>query len=79
MLHGLAVERVQHGVARAVGRARAAVRLAALAKVQALAAKGALVDLAVLGAAEGQAVVLQLDDGLGRLPAGSNSSAAQPC
>jgi hypothetical protein len=34
-----------------------------------LAAKGALVDLAVLGAREGQAVVLQLPHRLGRLPA----------
>lgn len=53
---------------RAVGRAGAAVGLPALAKVQGLAAKGALVDLAVLGAGEGQAVVLQLDDRLGGLP-----------
>jgi hypothetical protein len=37
-------------MARAVSRARAAVRLAALAEVQALPAEGALVDLAVIWA-----------------------------
>lgn len=69
MLHGLAVQRVEHRVACAVRSARAAVRLPALAEVKALAAEGALVDLAVLRAAERQAVVLKLNDRLGGLPA----------
>mmetsp|Transcript_20512 Transcript_20512/g.52063 ORF Transcript_20512/g.52063 Transcript_20512/m.52063 type:complete len:434 (+) Transcript_20512:262-1563(+) len=47
---GLPVERVQHRVASAVGRARAAVGLAALSVVERLAAEGALVDLALVGA-----------------------------
>ena len=51
MLHRLPVQRVQHRVARAVGRARAAVRLPALPVVERLPAKRALVDLAVLRAA----------------------------
>ena len=57
----LAVERVQHRVPRAIRRARAAVRLAALAVVERLPAERALVDLALVGAREGQAVVLELD------------------
>ena len=67
MLHGGAVEGVEHGVACAVGSAGAAVGLASLAVVEALAAEGTLVDLAVVRAGEGEAVVLQLDDGRGRL------------
>jgi len=54
VLHGLPVERVQHGVARAVRSTRAAVGLATAPKVQGLATKSALVDLAVLSAREGQ-------------------------
>mmetsp|Transcript_3468 Transcript_3468/g.4859 ORF Transcript_3468/g.4859 Transcript_3468/m.4859 type:complete len:531 (-) Transcript_3468:80-1672(-) len=63
------VQRVQHRVARAVRGARAAVGLAALAEVQALAAERALVDLALLRAAEGQPELLQLQHRLGRLAA----------
>jgi len=55
MLHGSAIEGVEHGVAGAVGGSAAAVRLAALAEVQALASEGALVDFALLGAREGHA------------------------
>ena len=64
-----AIEGVEHGVAGAVGGAGAAVGLAALAVVEGLAAKGALVDLAVLGPAEGEAELLQLQNGRGSLPA----------
>mmetsp|Transcript_2453 Transcript_2453/g.7277 ORF Transcript_2453/g.7277 Transcript_2453/m.7277 type:complete len:379 (-) Transcript_2453:147-1283(-) len=67
--HGLPVERVQQRVACAVGRARAAVRLPPLAVVERLPTEGALVDLPLFVAAEGQPVVLQLNDGLGRLAA----------
>ena len=63
MAHRLAVQRVQHGVPGAVGGGRAAVGLAALAVVERLATEGALIDLALVGAREGQAVVLELDDG----------------
>ena len=57
----LLVERVQDGMAGAVGGGAGAVRLL-LAVVQAHAAEGALVDPAVGRAREGHAVVLQLDD-----------------
>ena len=57
----LLVERVQDGVAGAVGGGAGAVRLA-LTVVEAHAAEGALVDLAVRRAREGHAVVLELDD-----------------
>ena len=60
---------VEHRVARAIGRTRAPIRLAALAVVQALAAERALVDLAVLGPREGQAVRLELEDRARRLAA----------
>ena len=67
--HRLAVERVQHRVPRAVGGRGAAVGLAALAKVERLAPEGALVDLPLVGAGEGEAIVLELDDGGGGLAA----------
>jgi hypothetical protein len=55
------VHRVQHGVAGAVGRsAGTAHRL--LAEVRHVAAERALVDLAVVEAVEGHAVVLEFDD-----------------
>mmetsp|Transcript_27816 Transcript_27816/g.68381 ORF Transcript_27816/g.68381 Transcript_27816/m.68381 type:complete len:665 (+) Transcript_27816:128-2122(+) len=69
VLERLPVQRVQHGVPRAVRRARAPVRLPALAEVQRLPAERALVDLAVVRAREGQPVVLQLDHRLGGLAA----------
>ena len=62
----LAVHRVQHGVAGAVGGGAGALRLA-LAVVQRHAAERALVDLAVLGARERHAPVLELVDGLRRV------------
>jgi hypothetical protein len=59
--HVALVQRMQHGVAGAVGRrAGAAHRL--LAEIRHVAAEGALVDLAGIGAIEGHAVVLELDD-----------------
>lgn len=69
VLHALAVQRVQHGVPGAVSRAGTSVGLPALAKVQRLATKRALIDLALLRAREGQAVVLELPHRLWRLPA----------
>mmetsp|Transcript_10585 Transcript_10585/g.20443 ORF Transcript_10585/g.20443 Transcript_10585/m.20443 type:complete len:470 (-) Transcript_10585:482-1891(-) len=48
MAHSLAVERVQHRMACAVGGASAAVCLTALAVVQRLPSKGTLVDLALV-------------------------------
>src|SRR3546814_6262939 len=57
----LLIERVQHGVAGAVGR-RAGALGDAFAVVRGHAAEGALIDLAVLGAAERHAVVLELED-----------------
>ena len=62
----LAVHRVQHGVAGAVGGGAGALRLA-LAVVQRHAAERALVDLAVLGARERHAPMLELVDGFGRV------------
>jgi len=56
---------VEHGVAGAVGGGGAAVRLAALAVLERLAAERALVDLALLGAREGETVVLELEDRVG--------------
>ena len=58
MLHGLAIESMQHGMASPVGRACAAVGLAASAVIQRLPAKRPLVDLPVLSAGERQPVVL---------------------
>jgi len=65
--HRLPVERVQDRVPRPVRRARAPIGLASLAKVERLAAEGPLVDLALVRAREGHAVVLELDDGARRL------------
>src|SRR5437763_1920427 len=54
------VERVQHGVPGAIGRAAAALHRF-LAEVRRVAAERTLVDRAVLVAVEGHAEVLQLD------------------
>ena len=62
----LLVERVQDGVAGAVGGGAGAVRLL-FAVVHRHAAEGALVDFAVRRAREGHAVMLKLDDRLGPL------------
>ena len=60
----LAIERVQHGVAGAVGGGAGALRGRAFAELGGHAAERALVDAAVLGAGERHAVVLELVDGL---------------
>ena len=63
MAHRLAVQRVQHRVSRPVGGRSAPVCLPSFPEVQRLAPKGTLVDFPFVGAGEGQAVVLELDDG----------------
>ena len=68
MLQRLLVQRVQDGMAGAVGR-RAGAHRRRLAVILHVAAEGALVDAPVLGPAEGHAVVLQLDDRRDRLAA----------
>jgi hypothetical protein len=50
VLHRLPIQGVEHGMTGPVSRACAAVRLAAAPKVEGLAAKGALVNLAILRA-----------------------------
>merc|ERR1719487_1286895 len=62
VLQGHTVQGVQDRVASAVGCRSAAVRLAAFPELQALAAERALVDLALVGAREGEAKALKLDD-----------------
>ena len=57
----LLVERVQHRMAGAIGRGTGALR-DALAVVRGHAAKGTLVDPAILGARERHAIVLELND-----------------
>ncbi len=66
MAQRLTVHRVQHGVAGAVGRGAGALRLA-LAVVHGHAAERALIDLAVLGARERHAPMLELVDGFRRV------------
>ncbi len=65
----LAVQRVQHGVAGAVGGGARALRRRAFAELGGHAAERALVDLAVLGARERHAVVLHLVNGGWRVAA----------
>ena len=64
----LAIHGVQHGVAGAVGRGAGA-QSVALAELGGHAAEGALQDLAVVGAREGHAPMLELVDGLRRVAA----------
>ncbi len=66
--HALLVEGLEDHVAGAVG-GEAGPAHGGLAVVAGVAAEAALVDQALLGAVEGQAEVLQLDDGVDRLPA----------
>ena len=68
MAQRLAVHRVQHGVAGAVGGGAGALR-GALAVMRGHAAERALIDLAVLAARERQAPMLQLVDRLRRVAA----------
>jgi hypothetical protein len=67
LLDRLAVERVQDGVAGAVGRGAGALHRRAFAIFGGVAAERALIDLALLGARERHAVMLELIDRLGRL------------
>ena len=60
MLQGLLIERVQNGMARAVSRRTGAHR-GGLAVILHMAAKGALIDAAIFGAAEGHAVMFKLN------------------
>ncbi len=57
---GLAVERVEEGVAGTVGRSSATVCLTALAELEGLTTERTLVDLALLGSREGDTEVLEL-------------------
>ena len=65
VLQRLLVKRVQHRMAGPVGRRAGALRRA-LAEVRRHAAERPLVDAAVLGTRKRHAVMLQLDDGIGR-------------
>lgn len=64
---GLAVQRVQQGVAGSVGHGTRSVGLATFTVLLRLATKSTLVDTAFLVSGKGHTVVLQLVDGLGRL------------
>ena len=68
VLHALAVERVQHRVAGAVGGGAGAL-CDALAVIRSHAAEGALIDLAFLGAREGHAEMLEFVDRFRRIAA----------
>src|SRR5215475_1252960 len=68
VLEALLVERVQQGVPGTVGRGARPLRWMH-AKVLHVATKGTLVDPSVIGAAEGQAEVLQLQNDLGGVAA----------
>lgn len=65
----LTVQRVQHGVTRAIGSGGAAVCLSALAVLERLTTERTLVNLALLGTRERQAKVLELENGVGSLTA----------
>jgi hypothetical protein len=67
VLQALLVERVQHGVAGAVGGGGGALHRRALAHILHVAAERALVDRAVIVAAERHAIMFELVDGRGRL------------
>src|ERR1700678_1111934 len=66
MFDRLLIERVEHRVAGAIGCGASTLR-DALAEVRRHAAEGTLVDAAGFGARERDTVVLELDDGGGRL------------
>ena len=67
VLQALPVERVQNGMARAVGGGTGALHRRSFAIFGRMAAKGPLIDLAAFGAAERHAIMLQLVHRLGRL------------
>ncbi len=66
MAKGLSVESVEHAVTGAIRDTGASMGLAAFAVLEALTAEGALIDFALVGAAEGHSVMLQLNDGTWR-------------
>lgn len=66
-LERLAIERVQDRVAGAVGGGAGALHRRSFAKLGGVAAEGALINLAFLGAREGHAIVLKLVNRLRRL------------
>ena len=78
VLQRLAVERVQDGVAGAVGGRAGALHGRAVAEIHHVAAERPLVDLAVLGARERHAVVLELVDGGRRLRAMYSMASTSP-
>lgn len=59
----LAVESVEHGMSGSVGGSGATVGLSSLSVLERLSTERALVDLALLGAGEGESVVLELENG----------------
>jgi hypothetical protein len=65
----LAVQRMQHGMAGAVGGGAGALRRRAFAIFRGHAAEGTLVDAAVLGAAERHSIMLELIHGFRRMAA----------
>ena len=65
----LAIKRMQHGMAGAVGGGTGALRRRAFAEIHHHAAEGALIDLAFLGAREGQAEMLEFVNGGRRIAA----------
>jgi len=69
MAQRLAIERVQHGVAGTVGGSARALCRRAFAELRRHAAERSLIDAPVLGAAEGNAVVLHFINGSGRVAA----------
>src|SRR5690606_19945865 len=66
VLQRLLIQRMQHGVPGPVRRRTGALRRA-LAEMRGHAAERALVDAAVLGAGERQAVMLEFENGVRRL------------
>ena len=66
VLHALAVKRVQHGVAGAIGRGAGALG-DAFAEMGGHATESALIDLAVFGSGERHAEMLEFVDRLGRV------------
>lgn len=67
VLHALAIQSVEHGMAGPVSCTGASVCLPALSEIQGLAAKSSLVYFALICARERQPIVLQLYDSLWRL------------
>jgi hypothetical protein len=67
VLESLAVQRVQNGVAGAVGGRASALHRGSVAEIHHMAAERPLVDFALFGARERNAVVLELVDGGRRL------------